>query len=337
MGATSSNLLDQIFGTVLSTTPFYAKGWGDRAIIERVLALFDQVNTGHPIEVRWLGPPQHHRSHTRLTGYFASPIRLLSLPLPVEAQTAYFELILPPKLHLDDIQHIPLYLHLAPTADQGFATRRRFSLPLLKHGIGALILENPYYGWRRPSTQRFVAIETIADQFMMNLATVLEAHALLRWFYQAGMTHLGVTGYSMGGYMSGYISCTSPVPLATVACGVGISAEHVFTDYVLQRVVDWDALVEGAGDQETAKKWMRTIMGAVSFREFEPPQDPDITRIISPKNDAIIPTHETEALSEHWSVPVQWMRGGHITGPIWGRKTIYKSLIDTMGVMMHKY
>jgi hypothetical protein len=48
-------------------------------------------------------------------------------------------------------KQFPLCIQLAATGDQGLWKRRRFiAQPLLAQGIGSLILENAYYGSRRP-------------------------------------------------------------------------------------------------------------------------------------------------------------------------------------------
>jgi hypothetical protein len=51
--------------------------------------------------------------------------------------------------------HKPVVLHYAGTGDQGY-TRRRVILakPLMnEHKIGSVIIENPFYGTRRPKEQ----------------------------------------------------------------------------------------------------------------------------------------------------------------------------------------
>jgi hypothetical protein len=48
----------------------------------------------------------------------------------------------------------PVSLHFAATGNEGFSRRRTaFAKPLARADISSMILENPYYGLRRPAGQ----------------------------------------------------------------------------------------------------------------------------------------------------------------------------------------
>lgn len=74
--------------------------------------------------------------------------------------------------------------------------------PLLKQGIGSIILENPYYGYRKPLDQVRSCLFNVSDIFVMGGCLILECIALLHWCERLGYGPLGVTGLSMGGHVS---------------------------------------------------------------------------------------------------------------------------------------
>jgi hypothetical protein len=64
-----------------------------------------------------------------------------------------FELVVP--INQEHRRLRPRVIQLAGTGDHGFGGRRRsLALPLARdHGVASLILENPYYGPRKPKQQ----------------------------------------------------------------------------------------------------------------------------------------------------------------------------------------
>lgn len=86
---------------------------------------------------------------------------------------------------------------------QGFYRRRHMTaLPLLKSdGIGALIIENPYYGSRKPKGQTLSQVLHVSDLFVMGLSLMLECLVLRKWLEGEGWGPVGVTGISMGGHV----------------------------------------------------------------------------------------------------------------------------------------
>ena len=82
------------------------------------------------------------------------------------------------------------------------------ALPLLKEeGIGAVLLENPFYGSRKPAGQVRSQLNHVSDLFVMGLALICECLVLLNWLEGEGLGPVGLTGVSMGGHVSAH-SCT---------------------------------------------------------------------------------------------------------------------------------
>ena len=77
-------------------------------------------------------------------GRFPSPAAVG--PLPAACAEARFQLLLPP----DAGPRPPVCLFLASSGDHGYGLRRFLARDVVSQGVGALLLENPYYGSRRP-------------------------------------------------------------------------------------------------------------------------------------------------------------------------------------------
>jgi len=103
----------------------------------------------------------HHKDLT-VEGDFLSPmVKYLGEFIPEEAQTAKFQMILPKKWSHPKLK--PICIHLAGTGDHFFGRRRiLMAKPLLKEaGIGSIILENPFYGYRKPLGQQIFSSKRI--------------------------------------------------------------------------------------------------------------------------------------------------------------------------------
>lgn len=77
--------------------------------------------------------------------------------------------------------------------------------PLLKAGIGGILLENPYYGVRKPQDQLRSSLHYVTDIFIMGGCLMLECLVLLNWLEEQGYGPLGVSGVSMGGHVSVFV------------------------------------------------------------------------------------------------------------------------------------
>ena len=75
-------------------------------------------------------------------------------------------------------------------------------LPLLKNeGIGAVILENPFYGTRKPRKQTRSQLLHVSDLFLLGLSIMLECLVIKKWLEGEGLGPVGLTGISMGGHV----------------------------------------------------------------------------------------------------------------------------------------
>lgn len=109
-------------------------------------------------------------------------------------------------------------------------------------GLGAIILENPFYGMRKPADQRASSLHNVSDIFVMGGCLILESLVLFNWCERMGLGPLGITGLSMGGHMASLAATNYPKPLVLVPCLSWSTASSVFTEGVMSHSINWDVL-----------------------------------------------------------------------------------------------
>ncbi|XP_072351769.1 protein ABHD18 isoform X1 [Scyliorhinus torazame] len=177
-----------------------------------------------------------------LDGHFVSPLdHYLPGIMPTESVKARFQFIVPKEWKS---KYRPVCVHLAGTGDHFYWRRRTLmARPMIKEAcIGSLLLENPYYGYRKPKDQMRSSLRNVSDLFVMGGALVLESAALLHWLERGGYGPLGMTGISMGGHMASLAASNWPKPIPLVPCLSWSTASGVFTTGVLSKAVNWREL-----------------------------------------------------------------------------------------------
>src|SRR5690242_8439481 len=229
------HLLDYVFGLAARGPRFFQDGWGDRGLCEAMDPVGLSRRRIPRLEVT-LQPARREHGGLLHEGSFESP----EARLPPCARTARIRLLLPER------RIRAVAVHLAASGDQGFGVRLRFAAPLLERGIGALVLENAYYGARRPANQPRHAYRSISDLHLMGAATFQEGRALLRWLRETLRVPLvGVTGYSMGGQLSAMVGAGVQFPCAIVPVAAPCSPDTVLREGVLGHVAEWAAIAGG--------------------------------------------------------------------------------------------
>nr|XP_039269195.1 protein ABHD18-like [Styela clava] len=256
-----------LFYRRLILTKFYTRGWGKPEELQEILKVhgvisnrdscLDYVNDHISESNVTLENPVSSNGCVTVDGSFVSPVcKLLPKQLPEECKTSHFQMVLPATLRKskpDSITSLkrrikqldlnPLCIHMAGTGDHGFSRRRELiAKPLLSHGISSLLLENPYYGLRKPKDQSRSGLLHVKDLFLMGLCLILETQVLLKWLEKEGFGPFGLTGISMGGHMASLAATTSPKPVAVVPCMSWTSSSVVWTEGVLSNAIPWRVL-----------------------------------------------------------------------------------------------
>lgn len=312
------HLLDFVFGLAARGPRFFQDGWGDRALCESMDPQALSRRRIPRLEVA-LGPAKAEHGGTLREGSFESP----ETRLPACARTARIRLLLPkPPVRA-------VALHLAASGDQGFGVRLRFATPLLERGIGALVLENAYYGARRPANQPRHAFRSISDLHLMGSATFQEGRALLRWLQERMRIPLvGVTGYSMGGQLAAMIAPAMPFPVAAVPVAAPCSPDSVLRHGVLHHVAEWAAIAGEHGDVAAAREELCEHLSRFSVTELPPPLAPEAAIVVGTAGDGIVPPSEMERIARHWGAELRWLPAGHVSAVLRHQGAMREALAD---------
>jgi hypothetical protein len=315
--------MDSLAARLVARRPrFFQDGWGSSALLEKL----SQGQQGFALpelhEVTLTAPRREGRLLVQ-EGRFPSPAAIG--PLPASCAEARFQLLLPP----DAGPHPPVCLFLASSGDHGFGLRRFLAKPLLAQGVGAMLLENPYYGSRRPPGQQGEALRTVADLLLMFRATAVEAVALLGWLLARGHPKVGISGYSMGGSMAAYSATHFPLPLAVIPLAVAHSAAPVFTQGVLSALPDWESLGRTYGGAAAARERLAEFLERLSITQQPPLPQPRRAIIVAAREDGFVPSASTLRLLQHWrGAELRYVRGGHVSALVTGRAHITRAILD---------
>ncbi|XP_015600599.1 protein ABHD18 isoform X2 [Cephus cinctus] len=236
--------LDAVYRSIL-LTKFFTKGWGKpenlkRKVVANREACYNLIPRDYPITIT---KDEEWSDCHILEGFFLSPFEH-HVPnlMPEETRNAYFQVILPSKWTSHKTK--PMCLHLAGTGDHFFWRRRNLiAKPLLKEsGIGSILLENPFYGLRKPKDQIRSSLHNVSDIFIMGGCLIMESIVLLNWCEQQGFGPLGLTGLSMGGHMASLAATNWPKPIPLVPCLSWSTASPVFTQGVMSASINWELL-----------------------------------------------------------------------------------------------
>ncbi|UJR28204.1 hypothetical protein I4U23_009455 [Adineta vaga] len=179
-----------------------------------------------------------------LNAKFQSPLaKLYPHLVPTEVATAHFQLVLPHD-HRLGIDSIPIGICYPGTGDQGYNRRRLLTAnPLIKqYRVGSIILENPYYGLRKPYHQNRSSLFYVTDLLVMGGALMLETIALLHWCQKMKLTPAILHGFSLGGHMASLAFTVWSGPLSLLSCASWSTSSTAFCDGVLSRSIPWSLL-----------------------------------------------------------------------------------------------
>ncbi|MGH1342968.1 MAG: alpha/beta hydrolase family protein [Nannocystales bacterium] len=327
MRAAAHGVADELLTRAVGGPKLYSEGFGSLDELDALVETIRDYDASEPpsgIAMHW-GERWTSSSARVRVGTFESPAASM----------------LPPRTRRASVEfHEPLRgatgqvcLLLAATGEEGYTLRRRLVGDLLAEGIAALLLENPFYGSRRPQGQRFSLLRTVRDQFAMNTATVDEARALLGWIRDEGYVP-GASGYSQGGMMTSFGAALCNFPVAAVPCASGLRAAPVFTENALQRRFDWGALADAFGSESAARRHFAECLEPVDVGRFPPPLHPAAAIVVGARYDGYIPEAEVEALHRHWpGSELRWVETGHLTGALLGKRAHLRAIVDAFGRM----
>ena len=318
--------VDRGIALALSMNKMFDEGWGDPDTLSYLIERTTDFPEPADVEIEWQGSTRLRHGLWLFRGRFESPD--MGLPLPPESRTAYFQLLLPEDAFEGELP--PVCVHLAGSGDSGYIGRRLHSIPLARDpGIGAMILQNPYYGERKPAGQSGTRLRRVTDQFTMNLATIEEVRSLLHWLRRDGYEHIGVTGYSMGGYMAAMTAQLIDFPLAVVPCATGNTPVPPLVHSPLRQLYDWEALEHELRVRSSPRRLMAQLMRRFAISEHGRLAHPDLAILVGALRDEFIPPSAVVQLYRHWKgSELRWIDAGHTTGWALHGGEMRQALID---------
>ena len=323
-----SSLLDRLYARISNRRLFFRDGWGDLSPLREVEQRGFDPGPTRKIEIAW-GREKRLGGMIVRQGEFPSPYD--GPGLPEESRRAYVEWIMPE--HASSAT--PVCLHLAATGDEGFSRRRNaFARPLVEAGVGSLILENPYYGYRRPAGQHSKMLRKFADLWTMGVATIQEGRSLSGWLHDQGYAKQVSCGISMGGHMAAKVGVLSDVPMAIVGFVTPHSATAVFTEGLLKDYCAWATLRQELDGREDAFDLMRELLHLTDIRLLPLPEKPQSVFLIGARGDAYIPPDSVQALHRHWEgSTLRWIDGGHVGAFLFYRKAFLCAIADALQML----
>lgn len=297
----------------------FLDGWGDLSVVDSIAAdLCDPVPVD-ALELSW-SPPTHVLGADLRIGTFASPME--GLPDKVAAGRVWW-------LHPADQEVRGAVVAFASWGDEGPTLRGRILGPLVREGVSILILENPYYGVRRPDGQRAQGLRTVEDFIRMQGAAFREGRALMRWAQRAIDAPVCIFGFSMGGHIGGAISSSLRSPVPTVLVAPPLCPSEPMSEGPISLCVDWDRL--GGQCPEVVSRW-REVMDRFDLRALPAPRQPDLVRLIGCGADGLVPSAHTQGLSDAWSLPVDWHPIGHVGIALTKGKALRRAVREVLGI-----
>lgn len=303
------NKIDWI-GSQLAAMPavterLFQDGWGDLTTVRNDLTTIPALS--HPVFEQ--KDPQGFADRTVTDLRFRSPYQ----SLPDSSRIGYVRLFEPP-----DPKRVVLLM--AAFNEHGYETRQAFAHYLLNQGIAVAVLENPYYGLRRPVPGQ--PLRTAADLLTMGVGAVWDGLEVVEWLRNRRSWAVGVAGYSMGANTAALIAAVSQRPLACAALAASHSPGPVFAQGALGAAIDWEAL----GGPSAAGE-LGSLFGEASVLRFDPPRHASAAVILGITNDGYVLSEATRALADHWpGAELFWARGGHAT-VLWSQKRRLAELI----------
>lgn len=295
-----------VAGSPKLTEPLFQHGWGPYAGLMEDLGRWPTA-TNQVFEAK---PPVKVADITITDLRFASPYPWL----PDSSRLGYVRLLSP-----DSPDRVVLMM--ASFNDHGYDTRQAIAKYLLRRNIAVAILENPFYGLRRPREGQ--PLQTASDLLTMGIAAVRDGLEVLAMLRSRDNWQLGVAGYSMGANTAALVAAVSDGPVACAALAASHSPGPVFTEGALRASVDWEAL---GGDGAVAD--LAGLFGQATVLRFEPQAHLSKAVILGVEGDGYVPRSATIELASHWpGSELHWIPGGHAT-VLWSRKRTLADLIE---------
>ena len=272
-------------------------GWGDESVVEYYLANAADVPPIAKVEPM-IRPARRSGTVVMRNIEFDSPFDML----PEETRRVKARWV---TTHPEPERVVVLH---AAWNDEDYSTRMRFARALLPLGIASILPHHPFYGDRRRAGALDTPVPFVSDFCLMGRGAVLEGRSLVRWLIDSGY-RVGVSGYSMGGNIAGFVGVLVGSPVAIAPLAASYAAGPPFMNGVLRHTVAWDAL---GGETPAVIDRLSRVVHAGSLLNHPPPPHAGAAVILAGTRDGFIPTAAVLAIHRHWpGSEMDWVNAGH--------------------------
>lgn len=203
---------------------------------------------------------------------------------------------------------------MAANNDRGFTTRLKVARRLAESEIGSVIVEHPFYGYRRVHDGS-QPVRTVVDFIEMGLGAATEGIGLIMWLVETGAI-AGVAGFSQGGSNAAVVGALSPYPIAVAPMAASHSSSPVFTEGVLADSIEWDAL----GGREAGIVELRGLLANLSTLALPVPSHTAWAVFGIARGDGYVPESFIRPTIELWKgAEAVYVNVGHAGLHLWGQ------------------
>ncbi|MBS2022081.1 MAG: alpha/beta hydrolase family protein [Deltaproteobacteria bacterium] len=327
----STHWLDRAYAALSSRHKLFSEGWGDERVIESLASgrfFADEIAAIGPA----FGPARREGSLEVRDGSCTSPLSRL----PDATRTMHLRWLRasassgPTTLSARATQPRRAALLLAGSREEGYGRRTSVFAPLAREGIDLFLLENPFYGLRRPPGQVGGNVRTVAEQMLLNLGMIEESRSLLAWMAQRH-ERITIAGYSMGGHMALCAGVLAGRDVGIAAMAAGSSPVPIYTRDLLSRSVDFEALARSRGTTiDDARARLAELFGRADATLLPPPRVPSRAVLVAIERDGYVSLAECERLHAHWpGSTLRRVPGGHVSAMFTQRAALRSAVRDT--------
>jgi len=247
------------------------------------------------------------------------------------------------------------------------------AVPMVKERkVASIILENPYYGLRKPKGQLRSSLHYVSDLFLMGACIIMESQILMRWAQEEGFGPLCCHGISMGGNMACLAASSWPLPVGLVPCLSWTSGSVTFCQGVMSKAIPWELMREQLSRVEEYKKnvwslvdspefdsekrysskhrveerkncqalhFMRGLMDECThLGNYSTPVDTDLVELVLADFDAYQPRQGVVPLQDLWpGCRTRTIREGHIKSYLLNQHVFRTAIYDVLDRIVIKY
>lgn len=370
LGATNSPTVDVdvLLRKALIFSKLFTKNWGNpetfKELIKHKKDVMSQRRTEQCIKSMKVDMIIEKETITQgvrvLDGKFRSPHAIMfPNQLPGCLQWARWRAYLP------NTTRKGVCIHLAGTGDHSYIRRELgFAKGLLEEGIGSILVQNPFYADRKPTSQFRSSLENVSDLFVMGAALISECNYLINWAISEGYGPMALSGVSMGGFMASLAATNVCAPIGVIPCMSWTTAAPAFTEGALRDAINYGQLQQKLEDRSYLDKlcgipnvdWVDEMyernkenglglahnMMCILMNEFTclanypVPIDTSLCTAIVAEHDAyVLRPHGVLDFKQIWPGMhvLKMERMGHVTAYVYGHHLFRKTIMQTLRQM----